>query len=75
MEEVKIDPKIGLNAMIKIIVNAYHQGRAVSAFYRALGENRGCSTLHTKKTNQLNIEILDEEWYKMVMTQCTTTNS
>lgn len=49
MEEVKIDPKIGLNAMIKIIVNAYHQGRAVSAFYRALGENRGISTLNTKK--------------------------
>ncbi len=79
MKEIKIDPKIELNGIIKIIVDAYHQGksRVISAFYKALEDNRENSTLYLKNKweSELNIDISDDDWYEMCMTQCTTTSS
>lgn len=47
MKEVKIYPKTELNCLIKIIVDAYHQGKSwvASAFFKVIEENRVSSTV------------------------------
>lgn len=54
-----------MNGMIKIIADVFNKGRpqVISAFYEALGESRGSSTLNmkTKRDSEINTEIVHEE--------------
>lgn len=77
IRELKIYPKTGINGIIKVIVDSQGNSWIISTFYKALGENRTCPTLYIKNKweAELNIEISDDVWYKMCMTQSTTTCS
>uniref|UniRef100_A0A8D0ATN1 Uncharacterized protein n=1 Tax=Sander lucioperca TaxID=283035 RepID=A0A8D0ATN1_SANLU len=75
----EIRPVETINKVIGVIMDSYKQkgSRPISAFYQALGESRGESTLYIKAKweTELKIQIQEEEWYHMCETQCTSTNS
>lgn len=74
----EIRPSETINEVIGVIIKSYKQkgSRPISAFYQALTESRRESTLYIKAKWEAELEIkIQEEWYYMCETQCTSTNS
>uniref|UniRef100_A0A8C7WYM9 Reverse transcriptase domain-containing protein n=1 Tax=Oryzias sinensis TaxID=183150 RepID=A0A8C7WYM9_9TELE len=66
-------------SITKVILDAYKNSktRVISSFYCSFTENRKSSSFYIKSKweSELNQKITEEDWFKMCLTQCSSTSS